>query len=77
MSAIQDKEGIQTDQQRLTYAGKLMEPGRALSTYNVGNEATVYLQLRQVRLLGGMDSEGSPQQGLSCQHVACPFYGAR
>ncbi|CAK0869911.1 unnamed protein product, partial [Prorocentrum cordatum] len=58
MSAIQDKEGIQTDQQRLTYAGKLMEPGRALSTYNVGNEATVYLQLRQVRLLGGMDSEG-------------------
>eukprot|EP00959_Pyramimonas_sp_CCMP1952_P377934 7916720-Pyramimonas_sp.AAC.1 len=53
MRAIQDKEGIPTYQQRLTYAGRLMESRRALSTYYVGNEAVEFLQLRQLRLQGG------------------------
>ena len=43
---IEEKDVIPVDQQRLIYAGKLLEDGRTLEYYGIRHESTINVVLR-------------------------------
>lgn len=43
---IEEREGVNIDQQRLVYAGKQLEDDKVLSFYSMPDEATIHLVLR-------------------------------
>jgi len=59
-SIIQDKEGIPSNQQRLTYGSKSFEDSQTLEYYNICKEATLHLVLN---LCGGRRSK---REGRRC-----------
>ena len=44
--AVQDQEGIVPEQQKLIFAGKVLENTKTLADYNIQKDATLYLILR-------------------------------
>jgi len=60
-SAIQDREGIPVDQQRLVYGGMQLEDELPLAAYGIGDQSTLHLILR---LRGGMYHASSGMEGL-------------
>jgi ubiquitin len=47
---IAEKEGIPAEQQRLIFGGQQLQDSKTLDDYNVGDDATLHLVLRLVRV---------------------------
>lgn len=58
---VQEKEGLPSDRQRLTFAGRELENGRTLEYYNIQKETTLFVTLVQPDARAIMPFSGQAQ----------------
>ncbi|CAK0824484.1 unnamed protein product, partial [Prorocentrum cordatum] len=71
-ASIHTSQDIPPDQQRLVSSNKQLEDSRTLADYNIKKHATMHLML----CLRGGGPESLLTALHSCQHHACPLFGA-
>jgi len=73
---VQEREGTPTDQQRVSFAGKILADGRTLSDYNIPTDGLLILRKQNAARVRGKRKRGGGL-GLSLGVRPYPYVGRR